>query len=79
VGGRCWGGNRAGAGTRRKPAAAAAVAVARLQRRCGLGPNNKWHLRILKGLWKGCVRLLDRGKQGGAELDGGGADGAAAG
>jgi hypothetical protein len=77
VGGRCWGGDRAGAGARREPAAAAVVAW--LRRRRGLGPNNKWHLKVLKGLWKGCARLLDRGKQGGAQLDGGGADGAAVG
>jgi hypothetical protein len=75
VGGRCWGGGRAGAGARREPAVAAGVA--RLRRRRGLGPNNKWHLRVLKGLWKGCAHLLDRGKQGGAQLDGGGVDGAA--
>jgi hypothetical protein len=61
VGGRCWGGDRVGAGARRESAAAASVA--RLQRRRGLGPTNKWPLRVLKGLWKGCARLLDRGKQ----------------
>jgi hypothetical protein len=63
MGNRCWGGDRTGMGARQKPAAAAAVA--RLRRRRGLGPNNKWHSRVLKGLWKECARLLDRGKQGG--------------
>jgi hypothetical protein len=77
VGGQCWGGDRAGVGARQKPAEAAAVVW--LRRRRGLDPNNKWHLRVLKGLWKECVCLLDRGKQGGAQLDGGGAGGAAAG
>jgi hypothetical protein len=77
VGCRCWGGDRAGAGTRREPVAVAGVA--RLRRRRGLGPNNNWNLRVLKGLWKGCARLLDRGKQGGAQLDGGGTDGGTAG
>jgi hypothetical protein len=64
VDGRCWGGDRVGAGARRELVAAAAVA--RLRRRRGLSPNNKRHLRVLKGLWKGCARLLDHGKQGGA-------------
>jgi hypothetical protein len=49
------------------------------QQRRGLGPNNKWHLRVLKGLWKGVARFLDRGKQGEAHLDDGGTDGAIAG
>jgi hypothetical protein len=61
MGGRCWGGDRVGAGARWESVAAAAVV--RLWRRRGLGPTNKWPLRVLKGLWKGCARLLDRGKQ----------------
>jgi hypothetical protein len=77
VGDRCWGVDRAVVGARRKPAVAAAVT--RLWQRRGLGPNNKWHLRVLKGLWMGCARSLDRGKQGGVRLDGGGVDGPAAG
>jgi hypothetical protein len=63
VGDRRRGGDCAGVGARRKLATAAAVA--RLRRRRGLSPNNKWHLRVLKGLGEGCARLLDRGKRGG--------------
>jgi hypothetical protein len=66
-----------GVGARRKPTAAAAVV--RLRHRRGLGPNNKLHSMVLKGLWKECACLLDSGKQGGTQLDGGGADGAAVG
>jgi hypothetical protein len=56
----------------------AAAAVARLRRRHGLGLDNKWHATVLYGLGMEHGRLLDRGKQGGAQLDGGGADGAVA-
>jgi hypothetical protein len=75
-GGRSWGGECAGVGARRGPAASAGVA--QLWRRHGLCLDNKWHVTVLQGLGKGHGWLLDRGRQGEAQLDGGGADGAVA-